>query len=192
MPIFYHVDRLRTLKSGDVLNKQPWDQPTMRMAGVEFVPNGPAKQILRAMFPGGVTSHGVAYGLGTSPMSPIEVPLELLRRAEFPAAASRFECTFASRTVAEAHAFVQSISKQTPTIFGLWAVEADGAELRDMSLLNHPHNLVQFAMDARRYWQGDRSNAPRLEALISGAATVVKMVGQFACPTNGPPLPFMG
>ena len=94
---YYHVDRNRTLKEGQIINLVKYNDVNLRelQDHVDF------------LFPEGVTSHGERYmlkgetpAIGVSPV--IELLFEYVRRTHFPSCPSRFQSVFAFETIAQA------------------------------------------------------------------------------------------
>jgi hypothetical protein len=112
------------------------------------------QQHIDAWFPDGVTQHGETYLLSPAPatvLDPVvELTCELVRRAEFAHAPSRFESVFGYETQAEAQTFLAEYGGPGARIF---EVESDAEPFRaDMRCLNIRSTILVTAYGARRYW----------------------------------------
>lgn len=98
---------------------------------------------------------------------------EMVRRAEFADATSRFQSYFAWPTQEDAKQFINDHRSKNQLIY---EVECEQYELRDMSLLEAQH----FGMgleNAREYWRAETdSDAPKWEVLMEPPVKVVKRV----------------
>lgn len=125
------------------------------------------QQRVDAWFPDGVTDHGERYLLRGGPLhvDPFtELTCELVRRAEFHQAPSRFESIFAWATMPEAQAFASAHQSASAPIFEL---ETDDEPFRaDMRCLNARQSILVAAYAAHRYW----SQQPNDVVLFSGQA----------------------
>jgi len=166
---YYHVDRNRTLKEGQIINLVKYNDVNLSelQDHVDF------------LFPEGVTSHGERYMLkgkppkGHSPV--IELIFEYVRRAHFSSRPSRFQSVFAFETIAKAVKFKNKYEKSDSLI---WEVESDVAFKADMSLLTLQVSLLLESYNAHRYWRGNSSgNNPVWEYLLSPPVRVIRRIG---------------
>jgi hypothetical protein len=116
-------------------------------------------------FPNGVSPHGEMYLLRSNPgvLNPIdpgvELICELVRRAEFPDAPSRYTSMFGSETIAGAADFRAQYRIPTARIF---EVECARRPFRaDMRALDVRSTAAVTTFGARKYWaQEPRAMAP--------------------------------
>lgn len=98
---------------------------------------------------------------------------ELIRRAEFEDAQSRFQSYFAWPTLEAAEQFLTEHRTEGQTIF---KVQCQESELRDMDLIETPYLGVGYA-NARQYWQGEPgSDSPTWEVVMKPPIDIVGQV----------------
>jgi len=166
---YYHVDRNRTLKEGQIINLVKYNDvnPPELQDHVDF------------LFPEGVTSHGELYMLrgetpakGVSPV--IELLFEYVRRTHFPSCPSRFQSVFAFENITQAENFKNKYGTSGSLI---WEVESDVTFKTDMSLLTLQGSLLVVSYNAHRYWKGISSgNNPVWEYLLSPPVKVIRRI----------------
>lgn len=98
---------------------------------------------------------------------------ELIRRAEFEEAQSRFQSYFAWPTLEDAEQFITEHRTKGQAIF---KVQCDNYELRDMDLVETPYLGVAYA-NARQYWKAEHgSETPTWEVVMEPPIQVVEQV----------------
>lgn len=182
MAVFYHVDRTGArLQAGQVLELQ--HGPGSQM---QAYPTDTARHYSQ-VFPAGVSQHGFEYALNNQRGSPtsdtsgtIELLCELVRRSAFPTKLSRFQSVFACQTVADAQRFAeQSLLKDEngmPLQATVWEVTTPTppGHRGDMRLLSLGSNWLVAWTLMHRYWQGESSDEPLWELLLSPPVSVLR------------------
>ena len=98
---------------------------------------------------------------------------ELLRRAEFEEAQSRFQSYFAWPSLEDAEQFITDHRDEEQTLF---KVRCDKYELRDMDLIQASH-IGSGLANARQYWKGEAgSETPTWEVVMEPPIDVVEQV----------------
>jgi hypothetical protein len=170
MAVFYTVDRAGTLKPGLILGLE-------RYSDVE-----PAflQPHLDSLFPEGVTKHGELYlvqgGSTLAVASPaIELVWENVRRANFPAAPSRFQSTFATEDVDSARRFRDEYGQGVGSI---WMVESSEGFKADMTLLSMGSSALVASYCADLYWSGrpNPGHTSMWEVLLTPPVRVVEPI----------------
>jgi hypothetical protein len=166
----FTVDRLRSIKAGDVLGLEQYGdvRPPDLQAHVDL------------LFPLGVSSHGERYFLSAAQDARladpyIELIWEYVRRACFPERPSRFTSVFACRTPEDARCWRADFGQRDDPI---WHVQSTEGFVADMALLAQGGSILQVSNRAHLYWRGDTH--PEIETfweyLLRPPATVVKRV----------------
>lgn len=173
MTIYYHIDRLGTLRSDSVIGLTRYD---------DIDPEA-LQQHVDQLFPEGVSSHGERYFLrnGTPAIviSPaIELLFEYVRRSSYADKPSRFQSFFAFGSLNDASNFREKFCNSQGTI---WRVEYDdsGAFKADMNVLTLRDSLLVSSYRAHRYWQGlpDPSGEPPVwEYLLPPPVTILSRI----------------
>jgi len=98
---------------------------------------------------------------------------ELIRRAEFEEARSRFQSYFAWPSLEEAEQFITDHRGEKQSVFKL---RCDNYELRDMDLIQVSH-IGSGLANARQYWKGEAgSETPTWEVVMEPPIDVVEQV----------------
>lgn len=137
---------------------------------------------IQALYPEGLSRHGIQYlieyfliiqdsqtgqSLRLCPSEPvIEAIFEQVRKEEFSHCPSRMQSMFAWTNLNDAYEFKSS---EEDTIY---QIESDKAFIADMNLLYLGGSILGAYEYARRYWAGETSNAPKLEAIIPLPVTI--------------------
>jgi hypothetical protein len=163
--IAYHVDRSAALVAGTVLD-------------VRQSPSMPADvPQLDQEWPGGLTSHGIQYATSMqfNGETVSEWLFELVRRAEFPQARSRFQSVFAMASLADARAFRHAIGGVLSV--PIFRVRGELAHQANMNLIRSTAPAVSGLARAREYWAGQPGlAAPLWETLLVPPVTVIERV----------------
>ncbi len=165
MPVFFTVDRLKTLHQGSVL----------RLTRHTDLEPPEAQEHADALFPDGVSTHGNSYLLsGNSDpklASPaVELLFEYVRRASFPEKPSRFQSLFAWESIEEAIAFR---GKHGGPDAPIWRVEAEEFCKADMSYLKRGTSILVWSCFAHSYWRGEGTESPAWEILLVPPVSVL-------------------
>lgn len=170
MTIFYHIDRLGTLRSDSVIGLTHY-----RDINPEAL-----QQHVDQLFPEGVSSHGERYFLRNDTpaivISPIiELLFEYVRRSSYADKPSRFQSFFAFRSLSDSRNFLEKFCNSQGTI---WEVEYDESRAfrADMNVLTLRNSLLVSSYRAHRYWQGlpDPSGEPPVwEYLLRPPVTIL-------------------
>ena len=186
---FYHVDRSRTLRQGQVLT-------TMNIG---MMPATKSRRFADSLS-GGLTRFGYRHGMGWAfddRMRPIgmqapphmhaEQLYEAIRLGFFPDQPSRFQAIFGCRTLEGARQFAAKYpGGATPSEFAIWRVEASRFAELDLNLVNghvtYPHTH-DTAID---YWSGHHSPTPLLEVLMQPPVRVLDFVELVPNPSPAP------
>lgn len=172
--IAYHLDRSNTLKPGDEINLQIFND----------IEPSYLNDILDVRYPLGLSRHGDQYYATQSrseyPSSYlIESFFEYERQLHFPGCISRFQSFFAMKTIDEIPPWI-SILKPNPG-YSIWEVEFshDNCSRHDSSWLkldsNNP-SALQLAYCAKQYWSGIPSKDPVWEFLIKPPIQILKKI----------------
>jgi hypothetical protein len=165
-------------------------QPGMTMDRTRHADVQPTvlQQHVDAWHPDGVTQHGETYLLSPAHatlLDPVvELTCELVRRAEFKRAPSRFESVFGFELLSDAQAFLAEYGGPGARIF---EVEADSEPFRaDMRCLNIRSTILVTAYGSRRYWSqqptdihlfpGAQPQTPFWELLLRPPVRVLRQV----------------
>ncbi|UQV22745.1 DUF2441 domain-containing protein [Vibrio sp. J383] len=138
---------------------------------------------LAQLYPEGLSRHGVKYltdctvlfdhvgaPMDVAPFSHmIESVFELVRQKEFPNRPSRMQSIYAWVNIEDA---VEFSGGQVPT----YEVEPDHAFIADQTYLTLGACVAGSYELARKYWEGEQSNNPKLEALIPLPVVVGKAI----------------
>lgn len=170
MAQYFHVDRSKRLSAALKVDLQIFTD----VDPVEL------QDHLSRLLPDGVTVHGDQYfvaanqALDTSPS--IELVFEYVRRTFFPERPSRYQSFFAAPTIDHARAFGRKYGGGQP--FSIWEVEAEEAFITDMDLLSHAGSTSSLHMSwsAHRYWAGEPTESPMLEALLRPPVRIVREI----------------
>lgn len=173
---FYHIDRQKSInRIGDIkLQSVPSTHPLSKIFPV-------------------IAEHGIHYLLHKvheKPCLETELVLEYVRSVLFPNMPSRFCCLFAVREKPQLNSWL----KYCESDFNLLEIEADKFYELDASWFStraitepqlsatmsnagviHRLSIAPTFEEAVRYWNGDRSTAPLIEALIPLPCRVVKI-----------------
>jgi hypothetical protein len=174
----YTVDRAGRLQVGMTMDR-------VRYSDVQ---PGVLQQLVDAWHPAGVTQHGETYLVSptnATVLDPVvELTCELVRRAEFAEAPSRFESIFGCATVAEAQMFLAKHGGPGSRIF---EIESDEQPFQaDMRCLDIRSTILVAAYGARRYWSqqptdihefpGAQPQSPFWELLMRPPVRVLRQV----------------
>jgi hypothetical protein len=168
MAKFYHIDRHRRLRLGDVICLQ---RPT-------FTSDKSNVAALLSLFPDGLSQHGLRY-LGpdcSESNASIELELERVRRLICPEAPWRFESIFAFDNIDDArqHAVAGiglggmtsfQLNLFTPASPGIWLIEGDHSFRADMKALDRG----TLSERAYEYWSGTQNSKgipPQWEIIV--------------------------
>ena len=163
MPIIFHVDRSKSLSSGDVVEliRHTDIEPDYLQAHMD------------EMFPEGVSSHGERYFVKYVPIGDTQDPAnelvcEYVRRSHFVERPSRFESLFAFRNLVDAEAFRAS---KGPTDARIYEIECEDTFFADLNLLRLVGcSALEASFFAHEYWGGHEGapyfGAPVWEALV--------------------------
>jgi hypothetical protein len=177
---FYHVDRSKTLRAGEVVNleKIPITDETDHTT-----------HFISSMFPDGITRHGWNYLINRNRPTPkkdlngiIEILAEQIRRSHYPHRLSRFQAFFVCKTIQEAENFINSypitLPDQTEGCQGnIWEVASENVEFEsDYRWLSLGNCWLDALSNLHNYWQGIRSSSPLWEVLLKPPIRVVKKV----------------
>jgi Protein of unknown function (DUF2441) len=162
LPIFYHIDRVRTfLEPGKSISLSSYVPPHYDTGQVA---------VLRKFFPSGLSRHGTIFIDRDirDPLSYREWFLENYRRKHHPHLPSRFACYFACKTLEEAKRLktagaVNDLSWENAFI---WSVEAESLFDGDIGWLN-PRFESTPDYYSRVYWQRIGSVDPLWECLLT-------------------------
>jgi len=180
---FYHVDRNRSLMSGQKIELTKFDNINPRLL----------QKHVDLMFPSGVSHYGDITFLnsnrkisGDSPYkfdgkdgsegcsAAIDIFFEYVRRSDYPNRPSRFESFFGFESLKDARKFREKYCDSNGFI---WEVEYDNSIKADMNLLNLNGSLLVVSYNAHRYWTGvPGSPTPWWEVLLKPPIKVVKKV----------------
>lgn len=144
---FYTIDRLGTLKEGEVFNLTRFSDlnPKELQTHVDL------------MFPDGVSRHGDEYFLKNSSRanvaSPaIELLFEYVRRAYFKDCPSRFQSWFGVESVKDAVAFRNEFGGGVGSV---WVISAKRFFRGNMRLLTSNQTTLVYSYFANIYWRGE-------------------------------------
>jgi hypothetical protein len=141
---------------------------------------------LKHYFPNGYSKHG--FGYLTEPFKycsdesghglirhvyAVELVFELIRRLQYPSLPSRYTSFFGFNRIENALAFRTSINHDACPIY---KVEGHGHFKADMNLLLSGQNSIHTLSYANRYWNGEESENPTWEFLLTHPVTVVERV----------------
>ena len=165
----FTVDRKGLLTEGLVMN-------------LHSIPPGirpEARDLLEARYPDGLSHHGLGYLFGSVSIdsAQIEIFFELIRRAHFPEAPSRYSSIFASEQLSDAIEFRE---RRCASEGSIWELEFPASAFRaDASCLKGTVPVFELEYLAHLYWSGDSSgiDAPDWELLITPPAIVSREVG---------------
>ena len=162
----YHIDRNRTLKEGQVLE-------LARYADVE--PQEIGSHVDR-LWPEGVTNFGEHHLLQHHQFRGdylIEFIFELVRRASFHGAPSRYQSLFGVSSLEAARAFIWEFAPNDATT---WGVEAERSERFDMRHLTIAGSGLMISERAHQYWGGEPSPHPLWEVLLVPPVKILHQV----------------
>ena len=144
---FYIVDRIGTLRQGQVLNLERFNdlKPPQLQSHVD------------EMFPNGVSRHGERYFLKNSTYASVASPaiellFEYVRRAHFPERPSRFQSWFAVDSITDAKGFRNRFGQGQGAI---WRVASETVWQADMNLLTAHQTTLVCSWFAHTYWRGE-------------------------------------
>ncbi|HHX62151.1 MAG TPA: hypothetical protein GX707_15795 [Epulopiscium sp.] len=176
--IAYHIDRTNSLKEGDIIELQIFDDIKPAFLG----------QILNSNYPEGLSRHGGLYYISQSNQVNmkefiLENLLEYERLLKFPDKVSRFESFFASQTLDEALIWKSILSHNPLDKFTIWEVEFNHENYLhlDSSWLYcdiYNFSPLYTAFFANKYWSGETSENPKMELLIKPPIKIVKKVNR--------------
>lgn len=201
---FYHIDRLGTLDigdtielntslelpTGDCVNLSPDDQEILSgeypeglsVHGIQYAPMRLGSIDSEMSTPTGskvvdVMTATRIDGKMPNPLSAsnciCEFAFELMRRAEFEDCLSRFQSVFAFETKADAIEWAEAECEESVSIYEVTGSDSSVAyDMEWLETTTFPKTLDQ----ARRYWNGDRSDEPWLEVLLEPPVTVERLV----------------
>ena len=174
MAIFYTVDRSNNLASEMRVNLNT-DYESMTIYQVENICTAvETRSRLTQLYPAGISRHGMKYltectvlfdnvtrtPLNVAPFSHmIESVFELVRQNEFPERPSRMQSIYAWVHLSDARDFHAGIHP-------IYQIESDNAFIADQTYLSLGACVVGSYEMARKYWQGEQSDSPKLEAII--------------------------
>ena len=166
MALFFTLDRLQSLKKGQVITLKKFDN----------ISPPELQNHVDAMFPDGVSTHGDRYFLkndsGPDTLnSQIELFFEYVRRAYFPEKPSRFQSVFGFEKLKQVVSFRERFGNGQGVI---WKIKADRYFKADMSLLYHPETILVYSYFAHKYWAGEPGPDPLWEVLLIPPVQVVK------------------
>lgn len=130
------------------------------------------------MYPEGLSKHGIRYlietclihpQLGSGPpsdftrISPmIEAIFEQVRRADFPHLPSRMQSMFSWCSLTDARMFRGDLENN----FAIYQVESESAFVGDMNLVYLSASVIGAYELSMKYWSGEKTKSPLLEAVI--------------------------
>lgn len=166
MPEFYHVDRKHTLVPGIELGLEPLptDQILSTFAGFPEYYREKADELFEKQFPDGVTPHGRRYLTGVESEQQItnaihEQHVEFVRQAYYPEKPSRFESTFACKTVDEAEKFAKEFGDNDGKAI-IWRVEGEVSHEGDLGFVTRWGKLYLPSLTlATLYWESEEAKA---------------------------------
>ena len=114
------------------------------------------REIVREMFPQGVSRHGELYFLRDSATTNVidantEMVFELVRRNRYQNRPSRFESLYACDSKEQARCFMRKVGAESAQVLRL---ESDHAFRADMNLLDSRMSALVKIYFANLYWQG--------------------------------------
>ncbi|MAS33418.1 MAG: hypothetical protein CL610_05390 [Anaerolineaceae bacterium] len=161
---FYHVDRLKRLATGQVVECNKEILGLDSLLGYSKVTQH-GHFYLREVVPAGTDSNGMSIN------GALEVFFEAIRLNSFRERPSRFQSLFAYINIDEAIALRENNAnnKECP----IWEVEAVEYFCADMNLLKFGLNGIDAFSNAHKYWSGDGSKQPLWEYLLVSPITVI-------------------
>jgi transcriptional regulator with XRE-family HTH domain len=179
---FFHVDRKQRLHAGDTLGLT--DPQTL-----EPIPQPGLQEHLLALFPEGLTWHGLGYLFWqNTPVFPtpempatfddmrshgIDLVAEFIRRAAYPTRPSRYQTVFAWETEEMARRFAEPDAL-------IWEVDGECIFKADMNWLGM-RTALETSHTLHRYWSGEpKSDKPTWECFLRPPVTVIAGAGEKA------------
>jgi hypothetical protein len=168
---FYHLDRSGRLTAKmQVTLKTEYDDLDMNTEKGIFNKSDAIKTVKR-LHPKGISNHGIRCFFmekantkeqlinRLGPMT--ENLFELVRRAEFPDKPSRMESIFCWPSLKDAEVFRAEEGRGI-----IFQVSSEKAFIADQNLIKLSGTIIGSNELARKYWSGEHSQNPMLEALI--------------------------
>ncbi|MDO6646525.1 DUF2441 domain-containing protein [Acinetobacter guillouiae] len=176
MAEFITVDRGKVLFEGKKIELITDLTKTHTISIEGMISNDDLEKSFYRNYPNGISLHGQRYLFGYPPfvelsrsrelvqISPmIEAIFEQVRRADFANLPSRFVSMFAWHNLADAQMFKEKYQCHDANLF---KVESDEYFLGDMSFLTIGGQVMNTFELAYKYWNGDRTDSPIIEALL--------------------------
>ncbi|PWB38613.1 MAG: DUF2441 domain-containing protein [Parcubacteria group bacterium] len=167
MPIYFSVDRNKTLQKGTEIALIQHND----ISPVEL------QNYINTLFPDGVTNHGERYMLQPCPANQVNSVIELIfeyeRRNNFISCPSRMQSVFAFDNLESAKKFREIYGNNQGAIVKIDAISAFKA---DMNLLTLKDSLLQLSYNAHKYWKGEASDSPFWEHLLIPPVKVIDII----------------
>ncbi len=164
MAIFYHIDRLGTLKEGQVINLINYNDCLFDgELGLDI-------KYLSQFFNNGISLRGRTLE-GNS--NYIELIFELVRRNKFINKISRFEAFFGIENLEEVNRFKKELDIYNQA--KIFEVECNEYSKVDMNLISQYCGL-EIVIDAYDYWEGKCSRDPLWEILMKPPVRIKRQI----------------
>lgn len=177
MAIYFTVDRAGSLANNSIISLET-DYSTTRTYPIEnLITNNELLNRTHQLYPGGLSRFGLRYlheeclivrntigqCLDFAPHIPIiEGIFEQVRINEFPECPSRMQSMFGWCNLSDAEDF-NSVHDNKHSIY---EVHSEKAFIADQKLLYLGGSIMGAFEFARKYWSGERTHNPKLEAVV--------------------------
>ena len=178
---YYSVDRRGRYKVGCALQLLSDSPPEgKQLSDGDFVRADELRAHIHELFPEGLSLHGWDY-VTRSPLTPdgkcviystaLEIFVEYVRRASFPALPSRLQSYFAFDNLEDTKDFAAA-NGQKP----IYRLRADRVLRFDQNWLRLGWQSAYSSFAARSYWSGSSTPEPKWEYLLVPPVDVVELI----------------